>query len=137
MSGSIGDQFTNANLGPALTTSDGTAKIPRIGNWTVWAEWNVLADPEAAQVVLAQTAGLEGKITLVTLDLTHQVLATPEARDLLLHGPREAAARMDAEYLIGMGEGKSRLRTMLVELLMFFAKKYRWVTVCLRIMAVY
>lgn len=50
----------------------GGAKGP--GNVTPSAEFNIYADPHAARVVLA--AGLP--VTLVTLDLTHQVLTTPD-----------------------------------------------------------
>jgi len=45
-----------------------------LGNVTPAAEFNIYADPHAAQVVLA--AGLP--LTLVGLDLTHQVVTTPE-----------------------------------------------------------
>lgn len=44
------------------------------GNVTPTAEFNIYADPHAAQVVFA--AGLD--LTLIGLDVTHQVLTTPE-----------------------------------------------------------
>lgn len=44
------------------------------GNWTPSAEFNMLADPEAAAAVLA--SGCD--ITMIGLDATHQVLCTPE-----------------------------------------------------------
>lgn len=44
------------------------------GNWTPSAEFNILADPEAAAAVLA--SGCD--ITMIGLDATHQVLCTPE-----------------------------------------------------------
>ncbi|KAK3337176.1 Inosine/uridine-preferring nucleoside hydrolase domain-containing protein [Cercophora scortea] len=103
MGGAVGGGFTSAVLG----TVDG---VPRIGNWTPFAEFNVLADPEAA-ALLFDNAVLAGKTTLIPLDVSHLVLTTKEVRDLFLYG-RE-------------GTGKSTLRVMLVELLMYFAKTYR------------
>jgi inosine-uridine nucleoside N-ribohydrolase len=44
------------------------------GNWRPLAEFNVWADPEAAERVL--TSGLP--VTMVGLDVTHQALATPD-----------------------------------------------------------
>jgi uridine nucleosidase len=124
MGGAVGGGFTDAFLGPPLKIIDGdgvdTGEIDRIGNWTVWAEWNILADPEAARLVLGDIPGLKGKVTLVPLDLTHQVLATPDARKLLLWGPgwRDMSMKTDT------GMGKTQLRTMVIELLMFFASTY-------------
>lgn len=125
MGGAIGGGFTNAVLGQV----DG---VPRIGNWTQFAEFNVLADPEAAQFIFS-TEGLKQKTTLIPLDVTHLVLTTAEVRDLLLLGPPEKRAELDEDSLVE-GEfngdkvkGKSKLRVMLVELLMFFARTYRYV----------
>jgi len=83
---------------------------------TQYAEFNVLADPEAAASIFSNKT-LAGKTTLIPLDLSHQVLATEEVRELLLYGPEGPKT----------GRGKSTLRIMLVELLMFFAKTYRQV----------
>ena len=44
------------------------------GNITPSAEFNIYVDPHAAHVVLS--AGIP--TTLITLDVTHQVLTTPE-----------------------------------------------------------
>jgi purine nucleosidase len=44
------------------------------GNVTPSAEFNLYVDPHAAHIVF--TSGL--KLTLITLDITHQVLTTPE-----------------------------------------------------------
>ncbi|KAL2212504.1 Inosine/uridine-preferring nucleoside hydrolase [Sarocladium strictum] len=106
MGGSIGDNFSDAPMGKV----DGKT---RIGNWTPYAEFNILVDPEAASEVFGNP-DLKGKITMVPLDLSHQVLATPEVRNLLLYG-RDGPKT---------GAGKSTLRTMLVELLYFFAQTY-------------
>ncbi|KAI5466413.1 Inosine/uridine-preferring nucleoside hydrolase domain-containing protein [Mariannaea sp. PMI_226] len=106
MGGSIGDNFTDAPLGMV----DGH---PRIGNYTPWAEFNILVDPEAAATVF-HNKEIAAKTTVVPLDLSHQVLATPDIREMLLYG-------RDGEKT---GPGKTTLRTMLVELLYFFAKTY-------------
>lgn len=102
MGGSIGNSFTAAPLG----TVDAKE---RIGNWSQWAEFNILVDPEAAQF-LFQHPILNKKTTLIPLDVTHLVLATKDVQMLLLEGKG--------------GDGKSTLRVMLVELLTFFAKTY-------------
>lgn len=46
------------------------------GNSTPAAEFNILADPEAAAAVFAA----DWQVTMVGLDLTHQAVATPEVR---------------------------------------------------------
>ncbi|EXF84224.1 inosine-uridine preferring nucleoside hydrolase [Colletotrichum fioriniae PJ7] len=107
MGGAIGDGFTDIVLGVV----DG---VPRVGNWTPWAEFNIIIDPEAAAAVFHNKA-LAAKTTLVPLDLSHQVLATEEVRDALLYGTHGGEKT---------GKGKTTLRQMLVELLMFFAKTY-------------
>ncbi|KAB5536521.1 Inosine/uridine-preferring nucleoside hydrolase domain-containing protein [Coniochaeta sp. 2T2.1] len=88
MGGAVGGGFTPAVMGTV-------AGVPRVGNWTQFAEFNVLADPEAAAWIF-DTVALAGKTTLVPLDVTHLVLATEEVQ-----------------------------KKMLVELLFFFAKTYR------------
>lgn len=109
MGGSIGGNFSDAPLGMV----DGQE---RIGNYTPWAEFNILVDPEAAASIFGNPE-IAKKTTVVPLDLSHQVLATPEIRELLLYG-------RDGEKT---GPGKTTLRTMLVELLYFFAKTYAYV----------
>lgn len=106
MGGAIGSSFTSAPLG--LVDS-----IPRIGNWSVWAEFNILVDPEAAQSLFSNPV-LAPKTILIPLDVTHLVLATKPVQELLLYGSEGGSG----------GEGKTQLRTMLVELLTFFAKTY-------------
>lgn len=44
-----------------------------LGNWTPAAEFNILCDPHAAEIVFGSGAS----ITMFGLNLTHQVLATP------------------------------------------------------------
>lgn len=115
MGGAVGDGFTPAPMGSV----DG---VPRIGNWTQFAEFNVLADPEAAAWIFG-TAALAKKTTLVPLDVTHLVLATEEVQKMLLWG----RGAQSGEGLLGSDGAKSTLRKMLVELLFFFAKTYRYV----------
>ena len=93
----------------------------RIGNWTPWAEFNILVDPEAASEIFGNKE-IAAKTTMVPLDLSHQVLATTDVRDLLLYGKGDEK----------VGKGKTTLRTMLVELLYFFAKTYSYVPLPLR-----
>lgn len=49
------------------------------GNMTPAAEFNILADPEAAQIVFESA----WPVTMVGLDVTHKVLATPERMEQL------------------------------------------------------
>ncbi|KAM4059690.1 inosine-uridine preferring nucleoside hydrolase [Hirsutella rhossiliensis] len=106
MGGSFGGGFSDAPMGHV----DNQA---RIGNVTPYAEFNMLVDPEAAAHVF-HSPDIAAKTTVVPLDLSHQVLATDRVRELLLYGADGHRA----------GPGKSTLRTMLVELLYFFAKTY-------------
>jgi uridine nucleosidase len=107
MGGSFGDNFSPAQMGSV----NGVA---RIGNITPYAEFNIMVDPEAAAELFGNKE-IASKMFVVPLDLSHQCLATPEVRDLLLHGKGSDKKG---------GQGKTTLRTMLVELLYFFAKTY-------------
>ncbi|KXJ95456.1 Inosine/uridine-preferring nucleoside hydrolase domain-containing protein [Microdochium bolleyi] len=119
MGGAIGNKFTPAPLGVV----DG---VPRIGNWTPWAEFNILIDPEAASIVFSNPV-LAAKTSLIPLDLTHLVLATQEVQANILYGADAEKTTEDiAEAYKTTGiKGKTDLRTMLVELLNFFAGTYR------------
>ena len=103
MGGAIGGGFTTAVMGKVDDRE-------RIGNWSSWAEFNIVVDPEAA-ALLFSNAILNKKMVLIPLDVTHQVLATKEVQALLLAGKA--------------GRESSVLRTMLVELLTFFAQTYK------------
>jgi uridine nucleosidase len=119
MGGAVGGGFTPAPLGVVQG-------VPRIGNWTQYAEFNILADPEAA-AWLFDTKSLACKTTLIPLDVTHLVPATEEVQKLLLWG-KEGGVTHAGEGLENAALGaKSTLRLMLVELLFYFAKTYRWV----------
>ncbi|EWC48522.1 hypothetical protein DRE_07717 [Drechslerella stenobrocha 248] len=76
-----------------------------VGNITRFAEFNIYCDPEAASSIFTLPA-LSGKILLAPLDLTHTVLATAAVRSTLLTPT------------------PTLFRTMLHDLLMFFAGTY-------------
>lgn len=107
MGGAVGGGFTPAVMGQVNG-------VPRAGNWTPFAEFNIIVDPEAAAFIFSN-GRLAAKTTLVPLDLTHLVLATEDVQGMLLWG-------RDGERA---GEAKTKLRQMLVELLLFFAKTYK------------
>jgi inosine-uridine nucleoside N-ribohydrolase len=75
-----------------------------LGNWTPAAEFNVWADPEAADAVLRSDV----PVTMIPLEVTHQALATPEVM-----------ARIDAI--------DTPVSAMAGELMRFFATTYRHV----------
>ncbi|KAI5804357.1 Inosine/uridine-preferring nucleoside hydrolase domain-containing protein, partial [Geopyxis carbonaria] len=77
------------------------------GNISKHAEFNIFCDPEAAQSVLANPE-LDGRITLIPLDLTHTVPATPEILSRLRLGR----------------DDPGNLRQMLYELLTYFSATY-------------
>lgn len=72
------------------------------GNVTPAAEFNIYADPEAAQIVFGSSV----PVTMVGLNVTHQVLATPEV-------------------LSRISELGTPLAAICIDLLMFFASTYR------------
>jgi uridine nucleosidase len=77
------------------------------GNSTAFAEFNILADPEAARSILTNPV-LIPKTTMIPLDVTHQAYATPQIQEMLLYGTK----------------GATRLRRAFHELLIFFAETY-------------
>ncbi|KAJ2901364.1 putative uridine nucleosidase protein [Zalerion maritima] len=126
MGGAIGGKFTGAIMGKV-------GNVERMGNWTQFAEFNILVDPEAADEIF-QNPVLKGKTTMIPLDVTHLVLATQEVQGMLLFGRSSDGAaawagasqwtRAESEGEKREIKGKTKLRTMLVELLTFFAKTY-------------
>lgn len=109
MGGAIGNGFTSAPMG--RKNGDEAA---RIGNWSAWAEFNILVDPEAASQLFSNPV-LSKKTTLIPLDVTHLCLATPDVQNLLLWGKDSVKSGDD---------GKTVLRRMLADLLNFFAATY-------------
>ncbi|EXJ74825.1 uncharacterized protein A1O5_01521 [Cladophialophora psammophila CBS 110553] len=103
MGGAVGGDFCpqiSKEFGKTLGQGEG------FGNETPWAEFNIYCDPEAAEAVFSNPV-ISAKTTLVTLDLTHQCLATKEIRDRFLGS-----------------EKPSQLRLFLHEILAFFAQSY-------------
>ncbi|RKF56975.1 Uridine nucleosidase [Golovinomyces cichoracearum] len=113
MGGAVGDSFTSAKMGHV-------DKIDQIGNISKWAEFNILADPEAAQEVLSCSL-LQGKIILIPLELTHLVIATEDVRQSLLWGKCSREKMNGNERII---KKPNHLRQMMFELLNFFADTY-------------
>jgi uridine nucleosidase len=105
MGGSVGDGFSDAP--PSRVNGE-----DRVGNIGLWAEFNILIDPEAAAEILHNKEAAR-KTTLVPLDLSHQVLCTKIIRERIMYGGAEQT-----------GKGKTTLRAMLGELLKFVAGAY-------------
>ncbi|KAI9679787.1 MAG: Uridine nucleosidase 1 [Caeruleum heppii] len=103
----------------------------RVGNWTWWAEFNIWSDPQAATQIFSHPI-LRKKTTLIPLDITHQVLATPEVLSRILHGSSSPSeTKRHTEYTAGEGEQEDEkprhatLRPLLHSILTFFAETYR------------
>ncbi|KAF2773008.1 hypothetical protein EJ03DRAFT_306005 [Teratosphaeria nubilosa] len=110
MGGAVGGGFTDAPLG---TVDD----QKRFGNWTPFAEFNVYIDCEAAATIFNNRV-LAAKINLVTLDLSHQFLATNEVRSGLLFGDTNST-----RFEVPMSSA-SEVRRLFYEIVCFFAKTY-------------
>ncbi|PGH08815.1 hypothetical protein AJ80_07774 [Polytolypa hystricis UAMH7299] len=113
MGGAIGDKFTDAPM------SRLSGEETRVGNTTQWAEFNIYCDPEAAQSIFSIPI-LAPKTTLITLDLTHQVLATPKVQSLIL----QAEPAQDGDISSDPKSTATILRQILHALLNFFATTY-------------
>ena len=72
----------------------------------------IQCDPESARSIFSN-AELAAKTTLITLDLTHQVLATKDVQQQVLYGGLK-------KDVIGV----SKIRQMFHDLLLFFAHTY-------------
>lgn len=81
-------------------------------------EFNIVVDPEAAKLVFSNFE-LAAKTTMIPLDVTHQVLATKEVKNILLHG-----GSLEEPDTLDKSGKPSTLRTMFVELLNFFGQTY-------------
>lgn len=88
------------------------------GNWNNAAEFNIYCDPEAMQAICSNE-DLAAKMTLIPLDVTHQVLADPQVLHLLSYG-YDKSKKSDGPQK----EKRSVLRQMYHELLIFFSKTY-------------
>jgi len=113
-----GEDITLVPTGPLTNVAAALIREPRIaartrevvlmggaytrGNRTPAAEFNIMADPEAAALVF----GAGWPVTMVGLDLTHQALATPAV----------------VERIRAVDSGVSR---MVTDLLDFFGASYR------------
>jgi len=84
------------------------------GNSTPYAEFNIYTDPESASAVLSNPQ-LTSKITLLPLDITHQVLATPQILSLVKHGHNKSPNNQTPN---------SSVRPLFHDLLTFFAHTY-------------
>ncbi|KAL4765695.1 uridine-cytidine N-ribohydrolase [Aspergillus foveolatus] len=105
MGGGVGDGFANAPISRLVGHEN------RVGNVTPLAEFNIYCDPESAQSIFGNEI-LAPKTFLMTLDLTHQVLASRDAQTRILHGDGDPS------------KAPTVLRQMLYELLLFFASTY-------------
>ena len=103
------DEITLVAIGPltnvAILVADSPELLPKIrqivlmggasragGNVTPAAEFNIFADPHAA----ARLLDCGRPMTIVSLDATHQVLATPAHAERLAHAGGEPARRLAA-----------------------------------------
>ncbi|KAL5337659.1 Inosine/uridine-preferring nucleoside hydrolase domain-containing protein [Aspergillus crustosus] len=105
MGGGVGDGFTEVPISKVL----GHEK--RIGNVTPLAEFNIYCDPEASQSLFSNEI-LAPKTFLMTLDLTHQVLASSDVQTSILYADGDPSVPPTV------------LRQILYELLLFFASTY-------------
>ncbi|KAL5046214.1 hypothetical protein BDW71DRAFT_182364 [Aspergillus fruticulosus] len=105
MGGGVGDGFANAPISRLV----GHEK--RVGNVTPLAEFNIYCDPESSQSIFSNEI-LASKTFLMTLDLTHQVVASRDVQTRILHGDGDPS------------RPPTVLRQMLYELLLFFASTY-------------
>ena len=111
MGGAIGGGFTHAAMGEVAGEGE------RFGNQTPWAEFNIYLDPESASAIFSDPV-LATKTTLVTLDLTHQFLATDKVQNAMLYGFDGTVPEVSQLSEI------SNVRRLFHEILVFFAKTY-------------
>ena len=129
MGGAIGSGFTDATMGHVRGEGE------RFGNETRYAEFNIYVstelrlvvawsqqyneadqtqcDPEAAKSIFSNPT-LAAKTTLITLDLSHQVLASVEVQQLLVGDQRALATGQISD-----------VRRLFHQILIFFAHTYR------------
>ncbi|KAL5116847.1 Uridine nucleosidase 1 [Pleosporales sp. CAS-2024a] len=110
MGGAVGGGFTNAPMGKVKGEGE------RFGNWTSYAEFNIYCDPEASHFIFSHPI-LKVKTTLVTLDLSHQVLGTKAVRRTQLYGSHKS---LDSSAK----HTPSSLRALFTQIMAFFASTY-------------
>lgn len=113
MGGAVGGGFTDAPMGKVK----GEGK--RFGNWTAYAEFNIYCDPEASHFIFSHPI-LKSKTTLITLDLSHQVLGTKAIRRTQLYGADEPLDPSTAKT----DRTPSALRALFTQIMSFFAGTY-------------
>ncbi|PYI04085.1 hypothetical protein BO78DRAFT_420984 [Aspergillus sclerotiicarbonarius CBS 121057] len=65
----------------------------RVGNVTMWAEFDCYCDPESAQVIFSNQT-LPSKTTLLPLNIIHMAFIPEEVLDLVLYGPHGEGKRV-------------------------------------------
>ncbi|KAF2428794.1 nucleoside hydrolase [Tothia fuscella] len=145
MGGVVGNGFTDAPLGRLQDRPDEQAKLEEsqglnkniskeqstyhgwemgdnvtkqgFGNTTPFAEFNIYCDPEAAASIFSQPS-LAAKTTLISLDITHQVLATNDVTRMLHYGHSAQPASENKD------EKPSGVRHLFHEILTYFTSTY-------------
>ncbi|KAI9849471.1 MAG: Uridine nucleosidase 1 [Sclerophora amabilis] len=124
MGGAIGGGLTDAPISKMPGEQD------RVGNITPWAEFNIHCDPESAHSIFSNPA-LASKTTLIPLDLTHQVLATPPILARLLpsqqqspQAPSTQQANVSTSSPTSTSIRARNLRPLFHDLLTYFASTY-------------
>ncbi|KAF2125826.1 Inosine/uridine-preferring nucleoside hydrolase [Dothidotthia symphoricarpi CBS 119687] len=113
MGGAVGGGFTDAPMGKVKGEGE------RFGNWTAYAEFNIYCDPEASYFIFSHPI-LKSKITLITLDLSHQVLGTKAVRRTQLYGSDDP---LDPST-VKTDRTPSALRALFTQIMSFFASTY-------------
>lgn len=141
MGGAIGGGFSGGAAARVMDSNgngdcDGDGGVEggnvggRIGNWTRYAEFNIYIDPESAKAVLEENLPLARKTTLVTLDVTHQFLATEAVRTGLRDGFDKASGGGDGaaqRTKIKKADEEERLspiRPLFLSILTYFTQTY-------------
>lgn len=115
MGGAVGNGYTDAPMGKVQGEGE------RFGNWTPFAEFNIYCDPEASHFLFSHPV-LQTKTTLVTLDLSHQVLGTKPVIHTLLYGS-SATQPLDSSSA-ETSHTPSALRALFTQIMTFFASTY-------------
>ncbi|KAL6709411.1 Uridine nucleosidase 1 [Coniothyrium glycines] len=112
MGGAVGGGFTDAPMGKVKGEGE------RFGNWTAYAEFNIYCDPEASHFIFSHPV-LQPKTTLITLDLSHQVLGTQPVRRHQLYGSHDLGSNV-----ANNAQTPTTLRALFTQIMSFFAGTY-------------